>query len=56
MLLTKKTSEMRNQKFAIAMTVKQRNLAIFLCSIAFFSAFFFTHKQLGPDDYDRLML
>jgi hypothetical protein len=49
---------MKNEKIAIAMTVKQRNLAILLCSIAFFSAYFFTHKHfgIGPDDYDRLML
>jgi len=47
---------MRNQKFAMAMTAKQRNLAILLCAIAFFSAYFFAHKHMDLDDYDRLML
>jgi len=47
---------MRTEKFALSMTAKQRNLAIVLCTIAFFSAFFFTHKHIDLDDYDRLML
>jgi len=47
---------MRNQKLAVSMTAKQRNLAILLCAVAFFSAYFFTHKHIELDDYDRLML
>jgi hypothetical protein len=48
--------KMRNQKRAISMTAKQKNLAILLCAIAFFSAYFVTHKHIALDDYDRLML